>query len=48
MSKGKHKNTINKSQVSMAHLDYSYPKTASPGYPNTTKPQENLTLNPVL
>ena len=41
MAKGPQKNTINKSQGNMAPSEHSYPTTPSPGYPNTTKTQEN-------
>jgi hypothetical protein len=40
MAKGQDKNT-NKSQGDMTPLEQSYPTTASPGFPNTTKEQEN-------
>lgn len=44
MAKGPRKNTIDKSQGDRTPSKHSYPTTASPGYPNTTKTQEdNLT-----
>ena len=48
MAKGPQKNTINKSQDSLTTSEHSYPTTASPGYSNKTKTQENsLKYKPV-
>jgi hypothetical protein len=41
MAKDPRKNTVNKSQSNMTPSDLSYPTTASPGYSNTMKAQEN-------
>jgi hypothetical protein len=38
MTKGHHEN---KSQGNMTPSEHSYPTTASPGYPNTTKATKN-------
>lgn len=41
MAKGQGNNTISKTQSNMAPPEPSYPTTASPGYLNITKAQEN-------
>jgi hypothetical protein len=41
MAKRQHKNKINKSQGNSAPAKPSDPSTASPGYPNTAKAQED-------
>lgn len=41
MAKSQQRNKINKIQDNMAPLESSYPIANIPGYPNTTKTQEN-------
>jgi len=46
MTKGEHKNTINKSQSNITPPEPSYSMTERPEYPNTPKSQEDdLTSN---
>jgi hypothetical protein len=47
MAKGLQKITVNKPQGNMTTSQHSWPTTASPGYSNATKEQENA-LNPML
>jgi hypothetical protein len=41
MTKGQHKNPINRSQGNITSSEQSYPTTASSGYPNMANAQEN-------
>jgi hypothetical protein len=42
MAKSPQMKIINKNQGNKTPPKYSYPTTASPGYPNTIKTQENV------
>ena len=41
IAKGPQKDTINKGHSHMTPLEHTYMSVVSPGYPNTTKAQEN-------